>query len=437
MNDEPMYKTVTDDFGELTYHKNHQGRWAKHSRTINETTFMLNADRKTVDYLLALKAGGINTRLNNMSDRIEVWGELEDLPDDPAPITDILNANIINWLLDVGLIGRERMNDALSNQAYRSQYHPILKYLYGLEWDGQDHFSALVNHFEFGRSAQGIGPIFMRRWMVGAIAKIVEKSQNFMLVIDGTQGIGKSFLAQWLCPLKDFFIEGAIHPEDKDAYKRLMSYWIWEVGELEGTTRKSDRAALKDFISRREVTIRLPYGKYDITKPAAASLIGTINEDGAGFLKDTTGSRRFAVIHMEHIDFDYSKIDCNQLWAQAYQWYKSGEPWELQPTERMAQASINEEYEAESAVEQYFRKYYTLDLVAHGQNKDFVPSVDILDKLKFQGLGGNDRANIMEISAILKREGLTKKRQGGLHGFCGIQERSQVSIANLANLGGN
>lgn len=434
MNDGHKYKTETDDFGDLTYYKNHQGRWLKHSRTIDNITFMLNNDRKTVDYMLALKAGGIKTRLNNMSDRIEVWGGLEDLPNGPVPITDILNANIINWLLDVGLVGRERMNDALSNQAWKNQYHPILKYLDELEWDGQDHFTPLINHFEFGPTAQGIGQMFLRRWMIGAIAKVVEKAQNFMLVIDGAQGIGKSYLAQWMCPLKDFFIEGAIRPEDKDAYKRLMSYWIWEVGELEGTTRKSDRAALKDFISRRDVTIRLPYGKYDITKPASASLMGTINEDGAGFLKDTTGSRRFAVIHLEFISFDYTRIDANQLWAQAYQWYKDGEPWELQPTERMAQAIINEEYEAESAVEQYFRKYFTIDLITSGQNKDFLPSVDILDSLKLQGLGGNDRANIMEISAILKREGLKKKRQGGLHGFCGVREKSRALIANLANL---
>ena len=138
MNDEPKFRTETDDFGELTYYRNERGRWSKFSRTIGDITFMLNADRKTVDYMLALKAGGIKTRLNNMSDRIEVWGDLNDLPDDPSPITDILNANIINWLLDVGLIGRDRMNDAISNQAWRNQYHPILAYFDSLEWDSKN-----------------------------------------------------------------------------------------------------------------------------------------------------------------------------------------------------------------------------------------------------------------------------------------------------------
>ena len=85
--------------------------------------------------------------------------------------------------------------------------------------------------------------------MLGTVGKVINHDQNFMLVLDGRQDIGKSSLVRWLCPLPDYFIEGAIVPDDKDSTLRLIRHWIWEVGELQSTTRKADREALKNFIT--------------------------------------------------------------------------------------------------------------------------------------------------------------------------------------------
>jgi predicted P-loop ATPase len=51
--------------------------------------------------------------------------------------------------------------------------------------------------------------------------------------------------------------------------------------------------ALKWFLTLETVTVRRPYGHFDLDKPALASFIGTVNDDGAGFLTDVTGNRRF------------------------------------------------------------------------------------------------------------------------------------------------
>ena len=108
----------------------------------------------------------------------------------------------------------------------------------------------------------------------------------FWLVLLGAQGKGKSGLAEWLCPVPRLFYEGPINPDDKDSLIRLINNWIWEVAELDSTTKRSERSALKHFISTKTVKVRVPYGQYDTEKPAAASMIGTINEDGTGFLHD-------------------------------------------------------------------------------------------------------------------------------------------------------
>lgn len=420
----PEYRSLSDEYGILTQRESARGGWVNVSRTMNGVTFMLDGSKRTVDYLLALQAGGINLRLNEMNGRVEVWGGLDLLPNEAEPMSDVLQDIILNWLTDIGHSGQERMMRAISEAAASNAYHPIKDYLARLKWNGQDHLSAFLDHLHFNRSVGDLGRVFFRRWLIGSVAKVIEQGQNFMLVIDGDQGIGKSYLVRWLCPLPRFFLEGAIHPDDKDTYLRLMSNWIWEVGELEGTTRKADRAALKDFITRREVTIRVPYGKHDIVRPAVASLIGTINEDGAGFLNDPTGTRRFAVVKLDRINYGYSRQDIDQLWAQVYALYLDGEPWELTGDEQKAQYAVNSRYEADSPVEQYLRRVYAWNRVASAQQESFVPSLDILEALKAEGLSGNERSNMMEISTILKREGLVKARSKGLVGFYGIAQKS-------------
>ena len=121
---------------------------------------------------------------------------------------------------------------------------------------------------------------------MGAVARAYQKTQSRLLILDGEQGIGKSHFVRWLAaPVKrdDLYIEGPINPDDKDSLVRLMTVWLWEVAELGGTTRKSDREALKHFLSQEQVTVRRPYGRYDLVKPALSAFIGTVNNE-AGIL---------------------------------------------------------------------------------------------------------------------------------------------------------
>ncbi len=125
-------------------------------------------------------------------------------------------------------------------------------------------------------------------------------------------------------------------------------------------------------------------------------------------------------------------MDINQLWAQIYEMYQAGEPWELTPQERFAQEEINQGYTADSPVTEYLNKLYDWDPEWSENQMYFTPTVDILDDLKLEGLHGNDRANMMEISTVLKRERLAKSRVKQLHGFFGIRKKS-LNITINAN----
>ena len=397
------------------YSEEETGRgWRKLRRSLNGYEFLVYGS-KTDDYIAAINASGVDLRLNNMSDRIELA--------DGKPITNIEEAAILNRLRDYDMKDTARMRDAIKEGALRNKYHPVRDYLDSLSWDGQNHFDTLMRCLSMSSPA---ATAFWRKWLIGSVAKMLNARQNYMLVLLGAQGKGKSRLAEWLCPLPNLFYEGPINPDDKDSLIRLINNWIWEVAELDATTKRSERSALKHFISTKTVKVRVPYGQYDTEKPAAASMIGTINEDGTGFLHDPTGNRRFSVVHLDAIDFSYVNIDRDQLWAEIYAAYLGGETWELTPYEQEIQAEINGNHMMVSPLEELLLQYYEVD---KSETERFGPTMDILDRLTNLGLKGDQFKQKMELTTILTKMGLKpeQRRVNGraMRGYRGVWFRGE------------
>lgn len=368
---------------------------------------------KTIDYRKAIRHLGYNLALNRLDNHIEVNGR---------HIDDILDAHIKSKLRDIGLKGEKAAGYAILIEADENGYHPIRQYLDNLpEWEGEDHINNFVQcYLQEGTVAEGkkveFATTVLTRWFIGAVAKAYLNgsdkggTRNFMMVWDGPQHIGKSFLARWLCPLPDYFVEGPINPEDKDCQLRLCNKWIWEVAEVDATTKRADVAALKDFISRQEQTVRRAYGKYDMTKPALASMIGTINSDGGGFLRDTTGNTRFVTFKIEKIDHSYAQqVDINQLWSQAVGMFKAGEPWHLTKEEQALRDLINAEYEVEDYIELLLKDLFVID----PSTSDYVTVSTLMKELETAGLKGSQQVNLKQLKMILTRLGCRHFRAAG------------------------
>ena len=402
-----------DEFSAYVEEETGRG-WRKLRRSLNGYEFLVYGP-KTNDYIMAINASGVFLKLNDMSDRIEL--------DDGRPISDIELSAILNRLRDYDMKDTARMRDAVKEAALRNRYHPVRDYLDSLHWDGECHFDRLMGCLSMSSPAAAV---FWRKWLLGSIAKMLAARQNYMLVLLGAQGKGKSRLAEWLCPLPQLFYEGPINPDDKDSLIRLINNWIWEVAELDSTTKRSERSALKHFISTKTVKVRVPYGQYDTEKPAAASMIGTINEDGTGFLHDPTGNRRFAVVHLDAIDWGYTQINRNQLWAELHEAYLNGETWELTPYEQEIQAEINGGHMMVSPLEELLLQYYEIDKT---ETERFTPTMEILDRLTTLGLKGDQFKQKMELTSILTKMGLKpeQRRHSGkvLRGYRGIWYRGE------------
>lgn len=371
---------------------------------------------KTKDYLVQLKNLGYAFRLNELDDTIEVNGKY---------LTDGIAAEIRSRMNDSGFSASGRVEDSYTAYAYSKSYHPIKDYLNGLSWDGKPNIETLAGYIT---DSDGIFHLWLRKWLIGACAKVFEAEQNPMLVMDGKQRIGKSEFVKFLArPVIEYFTEGQIRPDDKDSLIRLAKYWIWEVSELGSTTRKADVEALKAFLTTRKVTVRKAYAHNDLNHPALCSFIGTVNNT-SGIFSDPTGSRRFLTAHILSIDYEgYEKnVDPNQVWAEAMAAYRAGEKSNMDANEARLAEDIADRYQAPDPILDMLTRYFEID---PGNKKLWTATIDILRILEdpYQGnlKGGNSRSNAMSLAVTMTKLGLEKaegKTSNGqrVRGYYGI-----------------
>ena len=302
------------------------------------------------DYKAMIRMLGFDLRLNRCGMKIEVNGKTMD---------DFDESEIRAKMEDASFGGKTKISDAINNSAHDAEYHPIREYLSGLKWDGKPHIAELSGYFQAVYAP--IWPAILRKWLIGAVDRVFTGAQNPMMVLDGPQGCGKSLFARWLCPLEDYFRESPIDPDSRDDKIAASEVWIWEVGELGSTTRRQDRDALKGFLSTKVFTARAPYGHNNLQYDVMASFIGTINDE-AGFLNDPTGARRFWVMAIDGINWDYEKdLNPADIWAEAYAAWRANESHDLDATETQIMDSIKENYQVMNSVEEAIKSCFFID----------------------------------------------------------------------------
>ena len=326
------------------------------------------------DFKFAFSHFDYEFRLNELTDGVDVKAEKLTGVSDFVPLRDNVELAIIANMCGAGF----RKNLVIPNfttQALANKHDPVRDYFRNSVsfYDGKNHIDELAKYFT---DKDSNFPMLLKRYLIGVVARIFQPTQNFMLTLEGSQGIGKSEFASWLgSPFSSYCRSGTIDPDSKDHRLARSDNIIWEVSELGGSYRKADRERLKSFISDKVVKDRRPYGKRDVTHPAIVSFLGTYNDEG-GFLNDPTGNRRFCPVTLTKIDWDYKKkIDINQLWAEVYHLYINGEPWKLLPQEEQIMVGIRESYEVENPLIDLIYDFYEFD---PKDNTSFVLSRDLL-----------------------------------------------------------
>lgn len=378
---------------------------------------------------------GYDFRINDLDESLEVQFE-----NHWQRMTDNIEAIIELQMRMLGYGNKElkpanltAMKQAWILRGHKQRHNPIKAYFNEL----QERYEPVANGLEVAPYRVGMladhmeNPdkmfeAFMFRWLVGVVAKVMEGARNPMIVLTGKQEIGKSWFANWICPIKRHFFRGSIKPDNKDEKMRLANVLVWEVDELGSTTRRQDFEALKSFLTLSEIFERPPFGKYPIKKPAITGFLGTVNPTGSGFLNDPTGSTRFLVTQVDYINFKYSQnIDVNDLWAEAVWFYKHVPgSWKLSKQEDNARRQINSQYESTSALLDLLE--IVIDIT--GNKEDFMTSWEIKRIVtEHEYRISNEQSFYNELGRAMKTLGCHKTKlahsQGGYRGYIGLKRR--------------
>ena len=248
----------------------------------------------------------------------------------------------------------------LSEMAARNVINPVREWILSEPWDGcrriGNVFDSVVEEQGFPRAFK---EILMRKWLVSAVAAVFHPRgfhYRGVLTLIGGQGIGKTTWFRNLAGRDEFFNEGiGLDPNDKDSLKRAISFWITELGELEGTFKRSDMSALKNFLTRSTDVLRMPWGRRMSEFQRRTVFGATVNQ--REILMDDTGNSRWWCIpvdHMEAID----ACDMQQIWRELYEEHYlrgSKDPlgqWWLTKGEEEELARQNWQFEAPNPIEE-------------------------------------------------------------------------------------
>ena len=435
VSDENVKMTIAGERMEIAEKEfsGENGDWLKQLEYEKRSTVVKNTLR---NLLLILnndeKLKGIV--FNQLSDGMEIKGAVP--WEHPGRFwRDADDAQLISYIdLTYGTFSMRNYNIAVTKAADDRSYHPVREFLDALpEWDKVPRVDTLLIDY-LGADDTPYVRAVTRKTLCGAVCRVLSPGCKFdtMLVLNGPQGVGKSTL---ISRLAGGWFSDSLNlsdTKDKTAAEKLQGYWIMEIGELAGL-KKAEVETLRSFLSRQNDIYRASFGKRATPHLRQCVFFGTTNAE-KGYLRDTTGNRRFWPVKTpggsrKH-SWELSNEDIRQIWAEVLVYVKAGErlylDGKMEDTAKSEQREAMESDEREGLVREYLdtllpEKWDDMDLFErrnflHGEDfgkpdlKGTVRRMSVSNMEIWCECFGKERANLKrmdsgEISAIMARIG--------------------------------
>ena len=321
----------------------------------------LTADMRNIMLILRNDSQISGIRYNELSHAIEAGKLPWDRPDKYWRDADEAQLYVYVSLKYSVKFPENLFGKALTTVTDERRFNPLRDYVTGLpEWDGTPRVDRLLVDY-LGAEDTPYTRAVTRKTLTGAVQRVLEPGCKFdtVLVLVGRPGIGKSTILRKLGG--EWFSDSLslADTRDKTAAEKLQGQWIVEIGEMQGS-RKADIDVMKGFLSRQVDEYRPAYGRVTEKHPRTAIICGTTNSTN-GFLKDTTGNRRFWPVPVSgdgRLDArDITEETRAQIWAEAFAYASEGEEVYLddameREAEKMQQAMLEYD-EREGQVVEY------------------------------------------------------------------------------------
>ena len=272
-------------------------------------------------------------------------------------------------------LSKDNLWDFTAFIANQSAYNPVATYLedvhekYKASDKKESQIEKLLATIKFAdfytKEDMEFNKKILIKWLITGVKmglNVGLDNAEFNLVFKGEQGLGKTRWIRLLIPkeyLTAFFKDGVqIDLSNKDDIMQATSYWLCELGELGGTMKKSDRDALKAWLTSTHDEYRTPYSRKAEKYPRRTFFACTVNDDE--FFRDDTGNRRFVVIEVEALDHKHT-IDPDLLWGEVVELYKSGQESHLDNYEIAYNNERNRGYLVKSNEHLLLEEYLPLD----------------------------------------------------------------------------
>ena len=311
-------------------------------------------------------------------------------------------------------VGRNLVRDVIELEARSRPFHPLRDHLEALHWDGEPRLTRFLIEFcgavgdgdtldERTDSATYIQAV-TRAFFISAVARVFKPGckADCMLILEGAQGAAKSRLLRKLAIRDQWFSDSLPHDlTSKDARQHLAGHWLVEMGEI-AQFRRSEIETVKSYLSCQFDKYRPPYGRSDVSAPRQCIFVGSTNS--GSYLHDPTGNRRFWPIKVGTIRLAKVGTELvNQLWAEAVDAYRNGEPWWLSSKhERLAAREQQSRLELDPWHDRI------AGLVQLWDGREFT-TAEILDAIDLKQ-AHRDRSHEMRVGNVLRELGYARRR---------------------------
>ena len=229
---------------------------------------------------------------------------------------------------------QNKVFELLKTTASERSYNPVQEFIRKEDWDGMPRIETAIIDY-LGAEDTPLVREQTKLWFVAAVARAFEPGCKFdnVLTLPGPQGIGKSTFFKTIGD-KWFNDSFSFASGDKEKVETITNGWIIEISELNGMKRANDAEAAKAFLSRRSDSMRPAYGRKVVEFLRHNVFAATTNE--TNFLQGDNGNRRWWIVTVNgngHVSTWLPQLQSvvNQLWAEAYTYYRKGVKLYLSP----------------------------------------------------------------------------------------------------------